>query len=191
MSFVIRIMILILLLCLLSFNLRAASPDAYLIKGVEGELAQNIQSRLKEAQNESDIHNQIAEALYPYGYFSPSIDIKGKEIFVNLGPLTRITSFSLEVIGEGKYNFKILKAAADFPLQKGQVFNSLLYEKGKQDLIIAAEKEGYLHASFDKAQVLIHKQDQTARIKLVFNSRFRFYFGKVQFNETRLSQDLL
>lgn len=172
-----------------------AAQTVYQIRGVDSELALNIQSRLKSGgdsgKEENFLAEQVAEALYPYGYFSPKIKINQTEILIDKGPITTIESIKIVLSGEGSNNLAILTAVENFPLQKNQPFQSVLYEKSKQDLLQVSENEGFLHASFDKAEVLINKDKARASILLVLNTSQRFYFGGLHFNQTKLKPALL
>lgn len=182
----------------------AATKIDFQIKGVDGVLLANVQSRLQEfSQSTTDTHeleaalpSQIAQSLYPYGYFSPEIQIhpitKDKFLIqVQTGPLMRIRTLTLRIIGQGKNNALLLQAIQTFPLHQNDVFNSLLYEKAKRSLILAAEREGFLHASFDEAKVLINKKEHSATVHLVLNTSFRFYFGSTTFSQSLVSDSLL
>jgi translocation and assembly module TamA len=55
----------------------------------------------------------------------------------------------------------------------------------------AAEHQGYLHASFDKAEVLIDKEKDTSSITMIFNTGMQYFFGQIRFDPTYISPELL
>lgn len=178
----------------------SAKPDLN-ISGVSGKLLENIQSRLielnqsKPLANETDeaLRQQIAQAMQPYGYFKPQISLSRQplQIKIHPGPQMLISNLHLSLKGEGVRNVEIKKAIAHLAIAKGEPFNSANYEDAKRSLITAAERQGYLHSSFDKAEVLIDTVSYSVRINLSFNTGRQYYFGQVQFDPSYLSPDLL
>ncbi|WP_419419026.1 autotransporter assembly complex protein TamA [Legionella sp. D16C41] len=194
--------VLLIILCLPLF-IAAEEIKSIQVNGVQGKLLDNIKTRLTElAQNKSlgeeseqELKSQVEKAMAPYGFFKPIIRISyrsNKMIFnINPGPRLAITNLAVSVIGEGRDNYRIRQALKELPIQKGKPFNSANYEKAKQNLMAAAESEGYLHASFEKSEVLIDRQHYTASINLIFNTGPQYYFGQVRFDPTYISPDLL
>lgn len=186
---------------LISLPLLIGAKVDFNIYGVEGKLLDNIQARLSELKQrrplnqltEEELRQQIAEAMQPYGYFRPEIKLQHQplQIDINTGPQMRITQLSISLAGEGASNTEIRKALASLPISQGQAFNSAKYEEAKQNLMNAAEQQGYLHSSFDKAEILINETNYTADIILVFNTGSQYYFGQVKFDPTYISPELL
>lgn len=182
-----------------------ASSMNFQIRGVQNDVQKNIELRLtelfeqKSLQQETPqtLQHEVAQAMYPYGYFKPHITVRyGKTkktllIDVMPGPQMQISSLNIQVEGEGQFNPKIAKAARSLPLKLGQPFNNTDYEAAKERLLNAAEHAGYLRAAFSTSEVLIDKQRYTARIKLIFNTGQQFYFGQVKFDPTYLHPKFL
>lgn len=194
----------LLLVCCLPVLLGATNQSQIIIQGIGGELQSNVESRLKTltknnvltSQTDDELKQQIANALYPFGYFKPDIIIQQRNntvlrITINQGSPLYITHLSVGVIGEGKNNLYINKALRHLNIKQGELFNSKQYESAKQELIDAAEHEGYLHASFDKEEVLIDKAKYTSSITLLLNTGSQYYFGQVQFDPGTISPELL
>lgn len=193
----------ILILCCLPLLNAAALPN-FQINGIDGELLLNVQRRLTELYQAKVITNQrpeeltlqIEKALYPYGYFKPKITIASANntilnIHIMPGPQMHITSLVVEVAGEGANNPKIQQTLHSLPIKSGQPLINAQYEDAKDKLTVTAESEGYLHASFEKAEVLVDKQEYTAKITLLFTTGPRYYFGQLRFDPTYISPDLL
>lgn len=197
----------ILFMCLVPWLLGAATPaTTFQIKGVENPILQNVQQRLNEfTQNNRTkqltadmLHEQTEQALYPYGYFKADILIKGPSkkgawsVIIHLGPVMRVEHFTLTILGEGQHNPMILQAKAEAPLRTNMPLNTLLYESTKTNLLNASESQGYIHAIFEKAEVLIDRTQNTADINLILNTGPRFYFGSIKFpDKNYLANDLL
>lgn len=174
------------------------------ITGVQGDALTNVEARLTELyENKSftddppeAVKRQIAEALHPFGYFKPTIKIlhlsqNHLSAFVSPGPQLTITNLVVELKGEGAENARIQKVAHLLPIKSGQPFVNTHYEKAKDQLFDAAEHEGYLHAAFEKAEVLINRKQNSVQITLIFNTGPQYLFGQVRFDPTYISPDLL
>ncbi len=195
---------LLLVLCCIPL-LSAVKLTNFQISGVEGEVLLNVERRLTELYQDKSIANeptdtlqlQIEKALYPYGFFQPHVVISpGNKntrllIHINPGPQMSITSLVVDIKGEGSNNPKIKQAANDLPIKAGQPLNTTHYEDAKEKLSNAAENQGYLHASFEKSEILIDKQRYTANITLLFNTGPQSYFGQIRFDPTYISPALL
>lgn len=195
------------LLCCYGLSLSAHSFDfsTATIHGVSKTMQQNIVHRLNDfyqqtPMNQLTVDNlrlQTAQALYPYGYFKSSITViinaNRNKVQINIlpGVVLRITSLSIHLTGPGKNNDELQQAVCHFPLETGQVFNSITYEKAKNQLLDAAGKQGYLHAAFDTAIVRIDQEHDSAEITLLLNTGPQYYFGSVDFGKNRLSSCLL
>lgn len=195
----------LLVMILLMPCLAVAKADAqFQVIGVKGKLLTNIKARLGElaaskslaSSSDEALQQQIEKAMYPYGFFKPQIQINRQDnsyltIAIQPGPKMLITRLSINIIGEGKNNPDIMKALQALPIKQGDPFNSIQYEEAKQLLSDAAEHEGYLHSAFDKAEVLINKDNYTSNITLIFNTGIQYYFGQLRFNPSFIAPELL
>ncbi|CAM2946831.1 autotransporter assembly complex protein TamA [Legionella worsleiensis] len=174
------------------------------ITGVTGKALANVELRLKELQDTrsiSELHpdelrTQIIKALQPYGYFKAQVNLslitnQSVRITIVPGPQVHIASIHTELLGEGRQNPSLLKALKKLRIKTGDPFFNKRYEHAKQKLLNTAENLGYLHASFQKSEVLINEQMNTARITLIFDTGPLYYFGQVQFDPTNISPELL
>lgn len=171
------------------------------IVGVKGKLLTNIQARLMEIEQtrpleretDEELRHQITQAMQPFGYFAPEIILRRQplQIQVNPGPLMPISHLNIELKGEGANNPEIKKELDKLPIALGQPLNSAKYEETKQLLSDAAERQGYLHSSFEKAEMLIDLNSYEAQINLIFDTGSQYYFGQVQFDPTNISPELL
>ncbi len=181
--------------------LGATPKPEFTLSGLQGKVLKNVRLRLTELNQtkplaqESDeaLHQQIEQALEPFGYFKAQIQIKRQPLSITINPGSQmlVSSLNLSLRGEGADNAVIKKEIAKLPLAQGQPFNSANYEDAKQSLMTAAEGQGYLHSFFDKAEILIDKINNRAAIRLFFNTGSRYYFGQVQFDPTYISPALL
>lgn len=162
---------------------------------VEDRLTERYQGKSIQAQPEAELKSEIVKALEPYGYFKPKIDIlsmkQPMKIIIHSGPRIHIRALHIQIVGEGARNPGIQQSVYDIPIHIGQPFETKSYEATKNYLSNTAEAQGYLHASFTTAQVLIDTQKNTANILLVLDTGLRYYYGQVTFDPTHISPDLL
>ncbi len=174
------------------------------INGVSGNVLTNIEQRLAELQkikplntlSKDELQSHIIKAIQPYGYFKAAVgisELNAQNITINVrvGPQVRISSIYTELKGEGKDNPLLLKTLREIPIKTGDPLLTESYNQAKQSLINNAENLGYLHATFEKSEILINEQANSARITLIFNTGYLYYFGQVQFNPTNISPELL
>ncbi|WP_133127195.1 BamA/TamA family outer membrane protein [Legionella nagasakiensis] len=193
--------ILLILCSLLPLGaLNAVNVD---ITGIKGDVLENVQYRLAELYQDKPItqeppealKEQITKAMYPYGFFKPSITIhpagKRLQIYITAGPQMHITNLTVRLQGEGAENPEIRQAVRDLPIKSGQPLLNRRYEEAKDILHNAAEHQGYLHAFFEKSEILIDRQRYTANITLIFNTGPQYYFGQIRFDPTYISPELL
>ncbi len=194
-------MAMLLLFTNLAFSAPVNKKNKFQIEGVKGVLLKNVNTRLSELAkeklldqlSEDELQQHIKEALQPYGYFKPSMAFKHHplRIVISPGPLLRISSLNIEVQGEGRSNLKINELLADLPLHPGDPLNSVKYEQIKQDFLTTAEHQGYLHAVFDKSEILVDELQYRAALTLIFNTHQQYYFGQISFDPTYISPELL
>jgi len=195
---------LILLILFLPWLIAAKTVADLQISGVKAKVEKNIQTRLNEiaqrrplsSESDEEIKAHIAEAMYPYGYLKPLINFKrlGENkltVSIHPGPRLLVTRLTVNIIGEGQDNPEINTVVHNLLIKEGKPFNSIKYDDSKQALMNAAEHEGYLHASFSKAEILIDKDSYTSSVTLIFETGPQYYFGQVRFDPTYISPELL
>lgn len=174
------------------------------IKGITGKALANVDTRLTELQqlkpltelDEEELQHQIRQSLQPYGYFKAVIRIQllnHKEFIIDIkpGPPMRVASVTVKRLGEGAENPALINTLSATPLKAGAPLLTEQYLQAKQDILNRAQQLGYLHATFQKAELLIDKNSNTAQITLIFDTGPLHHFGQVQFDPTYISPELL
>ncbi len=190
-------------LCLLCCSLHAYANASFVIHGISGDALTNIEKRLEEAEqakpladtSPEELHAHVLSALQPYGYLKAqvSVSIKGSKsavINIDKGPLTYISAINIKLIGPGAHAPALEKAATNPPIRVGEPLLMKQYNKAKNNIANTAEHLGYLHGTFNTAELLI-RENNTAEITWVFDTGPLFYFGQAQFNPTTISPQLL
>lgn len=191
-----------ILLLLVFFLVGAKNPIQ--IKGIPQDVASNIKKRLTELSVDKALNQfktdelqwQIGQAMLAFGYFHPEISISQENtqliILIKPGARLTISQFTIKLVGDGKNNMALLAARAKLlDANQSGPFNSVRYEENKQYLIDAAEHQGFLHASYDKAEILVNHERTHAQINLILNTGPQFFFGQVRFDPTYICPELL
>lgn len=181
--------------------------------GISGEMLKNVAARLNIKQSlaakpwsvatikrlNQEAPDDISKALQPYGYFKVKVTSRLTEVnnkwyaqyYINLGPPLRITKLDVKIKGEAANDPKFKKLLAKFPIQKGDIFNSVTYKQTKQNLFNLATKYGYLAAKIEHSEVKIDLNKYTAEMTLHFASGPRYFFGTIFFSKTPFSLEFL
>ena len=199
---------------LLALALPVQADVTYVVKGVNDVLQANVlshvdtvqfgpQVRLRERDYDKVIDQAIADAqaaLRPFGYYAP--EITGRiiqqdgtpavvELTIDAGPPGRIAKLDVGVTGSGaeETRFKIWRRA--WPLPEGAVLNQSVWEGQKQDLVEIANALGYLGAGFTEHALEIDLEENTANVRLVFDTGPRYVMGEVRYGPHSLKPGIL
>src|SRR3989338_1570655 len=200
-------------LLIFSLSANAAINLQFFITGVAGPEQKNILERLKIHQEPyngkltvrdvkrsyHESHDQIKEAIAPFGYLKPTIqsallhrgDNWQAHYKITLGPRLKITELTIKLLGEGKNDPAYQKLLAHVSLKEGDVFNAEKYIKTKQKFYDLATDHGYFKASMIKSVVKIDKQTYRCYITIIFNTGPRYRFGLVTFTPTPFAEKFL
>jgi len=194
----------LLCFCFSLFADKSKKPASFSVTGVNGKVLGNVEKRLSELQqlrplNEispGELREQIIKAIQPYGYFKALVDFqvmndKKAAINIHTGPQIHISSLTAKLVGEGAHQIQLIKTTREIPLEVGDPLLTELYNLAKQNIINTAENLGYLHGVFQKSEIVVDEQTNTAQITLIFDTGPMFYFGQVQFDPTNINPDLL
>lgn len=182
------------------------------VEGVRRELERNIRSVLSLERLEKDelseerirrLHadatEEIAEALEPFGYYRPLVRSELRQegdqwiarYEVDSGPVMKVASVDLRVVGEGGGDPRFREIVNDFPVKRGADLFHPDYEEGKQALVELAATEGYLDAEFQENQIRVDLERYQADVILHYDTGPRYRFGEVRFNGNVLNENLL
>ncbi len=211
-----KILPLIVLAGALTFvSARAGEAPALVlqVQGVKGAALANVESRLVIERHDVDGHLSeesvrafaqssvaaVRDALAPFGYYDAVVTAQCQpkkngwviQYHIHLGPAVVIKSVDIQINGSGANNKKIKKTIDNFPLKKGNVFNSIQYTAARDKLFDVVNNEGYIKAVSGESKVYVNTDAHTAAIKLIINTKERYYFGKVTFNQNAYNPDFM
>lgn len=183
------------------------------IKGVDKDMEANIRASLNVLHEHADFEDnseviqqykqharqEIQQALQPFGYYSPKIEInltheqsKWKvELTIVLGEPVKIQKINFALVGDGRNECTLQNLIARFPLHSGDILNHEKYEQGKKELLTPAIEAGYLNALFTEHRVEVDTEENTAIIYLTLSTGSEHYFGPVTYEKTLLSPKFL
>lgn len=189
------------------------SDIEWVIHGVQDEMQANVISRvqiekaalvtpLTDAVMQAFAKESIAAvkaALAPYGYYTPTVSAHAvyanqhwQVIYnIQLGQPVRVQSVNITITGSGSENIKILNKANQFPLHRGDIFNSIVYTSARDKLYDVINNQGYIKAIARESKVLVNPATQSADIILTIDTKERYYYGKVHFNQNAYDPEFM
>ena len=183
------------------------------IQGVKGELLDNVRAFLSIEQQKSDpslsagrlqrLHlkadQEIRQALQPFGYYHPEIkkDLQHKDdkwtasYYINPGVPVRITKVDLKITGEGARDPEFQSLISQFPLRRGDILNQQQFEDAKDGFHNLATERGYFDFNLTRHVLRVDLKANTAEVVLHMDTGKRYLFGRVEFNQDFLNDNLL
>lgn len=134
---------------------------------------------------------EIRAAMEPFGYYDPEIrgnltvseDVWLARYEIQPGTPVLIYKRDIQIDGEGANDPAFQKLVKSFPLQEGDILNHQHYEDAKRALQRLAAERGYLDAELGRHEVRVRPEKHQADLYLQFDTRRRYYFGEVRFNQ--------
>lgn len=171
------------------------------IEGLPDELADNVRARLSiadiaDAQRLSQrrveraherANEEIASALQPYGYYSPTVDktLSGEapnwqaSYRIDPGAPTQLERWEVSIEGEGKDRAALSDIVQRLRSRPAQRLLHSDYASAKRQLEDAAYRAGFLDAQYRTAQLQVDPELRTATALLVLDSGPLYRFGEV------------
>ena len=144
---------------------------------------------------------QIAEALQPYGYYSPQVasDLQRGEapdsfvanFKVDLGAPVVVRESSIRIEGDARTEPDLLGLLNEFQPAVGDPLEHAAYENSKSLVNTLLRGLGYFDSELLRHRVEVVQSANTAAIDLEWQSGERYRFGEVQFSDSQFSDDFL
>lgn len=200
-----KYVILLLCVCLLLPGVVTGESLQLQVEGVEEGLSEAVKAALvlpspllnAEKINrrwlrnyQKQIPQRVREALEPYGYFLSEASSSLEQpqpgelqliVQVTPGPPQRVTELQLDLQGPLVEQPELASQLPPFPLQVGDVLRQDQYEQGKSKRLQAVVDLGFLDASYSRHQILVHRREGRAEIRLSLDSGPRYHFGETLF----------
>jgi translocation and assembly module TamA len=190
-------------------------PDVrYVVIGLDETLTENVLShvdtvqfgpraRFRPRDHDKVIEKSIADAraaLRPFGYYAPEVSARiiqqdGRsailELTIDRGDPIRVASADVRVTGPGAEDRRFRTWLREWPLLEGAVLVQPTWEDQKQAAVEIANQRGYLGARFAEHALEIDLEQNTAHLKLEFDTGPRFVMGEVRYGEHGLKPGIL
>ncbi len=203
-----------LVLLAISVVAYAADKIEVTIEGLEGEILQNVKAYLSIGEQNSHLsarriqrlhkqaNEEIKQALQPFGYYRPKIisaeltESKQDSLWqaryvIELGEPLKIQAVDINFSGDAKQDTMLPKLLANFPIKLGDTLTHPNYDKAKQLLHSFAEERGYFDTDITKHNIYIDKDAYTARIELDVDTKQRYKFGEITFDQKLFEEAFL
>ncbi len=147
---------------------------------------------------EKTIPQTMLQSAEPYGYFHAKCRSKITYdtkwivyITCDMPKITTVSSLDINITGPGKATItdELRQSPLDFKV--GQPFSIPVYEKTKQALLLLAYKNGYMDASVDASQIVIHADKNSALVTLNLETGTVYSFGPISFSDHAYDDNFL
>ncbi|NYZ62065.1 autotransporter assembly complex protein TamA [Luteimonas deserti] len=188
-----------------SAAVQAARVERVEIIGLDEEMTENVRVSLalydaignevsgrRLAYLLREAERQTREALEPFGYYSPTIDIERNgestavavRVVVDPGQPVRVRNRDIAIIGAGAQDRYLARDVANFVPGEGAVFSHADYDASRNGLSRRLAERGYFDAEFASRRVEVTRADYAADIDLVWTSGERYNMGPTTFEQT-------
>ena len=193
---------------------RAVTVGPVEILGLDEEMTENVRVSLslvdaagKDVSNRRlgylvrAAEDEAREALEPFGFYSPQIEVERRRengtvsvvVRITPGEPVRVRNSDIAIIGEGGQDRYLQRDLEDFIPSLGATFNHADYEASKVRISRRLTERGYFDADFSSRRVEVTRADNAADIELVWTSGVRYDMGPTVFEQERriIRDDLL
>ncbi|MEZ9474095.1 autotransporter assembly complex family protein [Vibrio splendidus] len=181
----------ILTASLFIFTQHSSIAAEFKVKGLNKTLTENVDLYLEALADvpasqlsKKKIVKRIENALNPYGYYHPQLDIELNDpdnitLNIDSGPVMRIAGSDVKVSGKASKDDEFIKILNQSKLDSGLPLSHLEYDKTKQAIFSLAKRKGYFDGKFIESKIEVIPSDNIANIHLHFCSGPRYKFGSV------------
>ncbi|MEZ8602084.1 autotransporter assembly complex family protein [Vibrio splendidus] len=181
----------ILTASLFVFTQHSSIAAEFKVKGLNKTLTENVELYLEALADvpasqlsKKKIAKRIENALNPYGYYHPQLDIELNDpdnitLNIDSGSVMRIAGSDVKVSGKASKDDEFIKILNQSKLDSGLPLSHLEYDKTKQAIFSLAKRKGYFDGKFIESRIEVIPSDNIANIHLHFCSGPRYKFGSV------------
>ncbi|GAB3066971.1 autotransporter assembly complex family protein [Stenotrophomonas tumulicola] len=170
--------------------------DAEIIENIESSLT--LYDAIGKVQGESRLEyllsqaeRQAREALEPFGFYNPTIDVEAPRegetlrVVINVvkGEPVRVRKEHVDITGPAIYDRYLQEDLKAFRPGTGQPFDHTTYEASKIRVTRRLSERGYFDADYTQHQVQVTRAENAADIDLTWDSGRRYNMGPITFNQ--------
>ncbi|MEZ9986750.1 autotransporter assembly complex family protein, partial [Vibrio sp. 10N.261.49.A3] len=161
------------------------------VKGLNKTLTENVELYLEPlvdvpvAQlSHTKLLKRIQDALNPYGYYHPEIDIELDDtdhmtLNVDSGHVMYIAESIVKVTGEASKDEEFINILKQSRLNSGLTLSHQEYDRTKHAIFSLAKRKGYFDGQFVESKLEVIPSENIANIYLHFSSGPRYKFGSI------------
>jgi translocation and assembly module TamA len=167
--------------------------------GKEGAEASQAVTESNVRRLHGAARTEIERALQPFGYYEPTIRsnlrraekgwIAGYD--VDPGPPTVVDDVEIRAVGDGSEEPAVRAAVASAAFAPGEQLQHTKYETAKQRLFDAAHDAGYIDSVYQRAEILVRREEHEADVHLVLDTGPKYYFGDIEITQEILDPDFV
>ncbi|HEY5560120.1 MAG TPA: BamA/TamA family outer membrane protein [Steroidobacteraceae bacterium] len=183
------------------------------ILGIDGALRDNVLalSSLKRHAESQQLDQDVVErlvqrapgetltALRPFGYYEPQVGTEltrtadgwHARITIDPGRPVLLVEQQVEITGPGRDERFLRQALARSPLRTGARLSHPDYDLLKGELLRAAAGNGYLDATFTRAELIVDPAAHEARARVTLDTGERYRFGPTTIEQDFLKEGLV
>ncbi|WP_290648496.1 autotransporter assembly complex family protein [Aquisalimonas sp.] len=178
------------------------------IRGVEGELADNIRNHVGTPASSDPlvvrrfagrVNQRALEALQALGHYEAEVQVDTRRdgdsrkivIEVDPGPPVVLSKVDVRFSGDAANDQAFQRLLERMPLREGDTLHHGRYSSTKRNIENLALTRGYFDGRFERARVNVNIREQRAEVILHYAAGERYRFGDVEFSDKTLSEDLL
>ena len=206
-------MLVLLVVCCVLLPAIAGAAVKVEIKGIGGEIEENIRAsltlvRLGDRENLSEaavrrLHararGEAREAMRPFGFYRPRIESRLERqddgwlatLQIDPGDPVVVSEIDVRLIGDGSSDERLLEVIERSPLREGARLRHQDHDRLRNNLQSVAAMRGYMDATFEERRLEVDVAEYTARVILHLRTGPRYRFGKVTIDQDILNEDLL
>lgn len=208
-----RAVCLFMLLFLTSAPLQA-NELSITVQGLKSPLSEQVTNRVQAhnvinstrltsrrvQQTVENVRLEAESALRPFGYYHPVISSKLTEpspgswqldLQIDPGPPVIISSFVLEITGDGAGLDELRQWKEHWPLGVGKVLDQTVWDAQKENALNLAEADGYLSAKFTQHVINADLENNEASTALVLDTGPQAVVGTVVFRQDAVRDGIL
>ncbi|MDH6017761.1 autotransporter assembly complex protein TamA [Vibrio splendidus] len=173
------------------FTQYSSSAAEFEVKGVNKTLTENVELYLEPLADvpasqlsKTKLSKRIQDALNPYGYYHPQIDIDlndSDKVIINVdsGPVMRIAESIVKITGAASLDAEFINILNQSKLGSGLTLSHQEYDQTKRAIFSLAKRKGYFDGRFIESKIEVIPSENIANIHLYFASGPRYKFGSI------------
>ena len=183
------------------------------IDGVDKQIADNVRSYLtltryvtRDDLTDGQVRrladravDEAADALRPFGYYSPTIRSRTSRdepnwivrLKIKPGEPVKLATVDVKIVGPGQNDPELKAVVTASPLKKGARLDHATYDSLKAELLRTAQERGYLDAQFTRRELIVNPTDLAGEAHLELTTGGRYEFGAIAIEQDALDPQLL